>query len=124
MVDGYVYLDNNYNNVFDAVDTGEVNITILLMTSTGLVLLTGQTDGNGYYLFTGLVNSGDYLVAYSPVDPDLIGSPDSSQRENGNQAPPVFHVHIVASMDFDDSASLNNNFGLILPPTPPTPPGG
>lgn len=124
MVNGYIYLDNNYDKVFNAGDSGENMITVFLMTTTGLVLSSGQTNGSGFYIFTGLLNSGDYIVSYLTSDIDLIGSTDSSQWEDGNQSPPPYYQHLVPSMDFIDFASINNNFGLILPPTPPTPPGG
>ena len=60
-IGNYVWEDKNFNGVQDANEAGISNVTVKLLSSTGVVLATTTTDVSGAYAFTNL-NPGDYKV--------------------------------------------------------------
>ena len=62
-----VYYDSNGNGVQDLGEPGLEGVTVTLLDSTGSVISTTVTNGDGSYLFFGLP-AGDYQVQINPAD--------------------------------------------------------
>jgi hypothetical protein len=108
-VDGYVYLDVDQNQEFDAgVDTPQENIDVML---NGMIT---QTDEDGYYVFEDLNCEEEYVVEYDETQ--ATGTADSAQDEGGEDQDTTGPVteSDVPSDEFDpengDTESLDNNF--------------
>ena len=62
-----VYYDSNGNGVQDLGEPGLEGVTVTLLDSTGAVISSTVTNGDGGYLFFGLP-AGDYQVQINPAD--------------------------------------------------------
>ena len=62
-----VFIDANGNGQQDAGEDGVAGVGVSLIDSTGAVVATTETAGNGTYLFDNL-DAGDYQVAFESVD--------------------------------------------------------
>lgn len=111
-IDGYLYLDIDVNQSYGSWDIPQFPVTVTLDTWAST-----ETDTQGYYLFTGLDCSQDYLISYDTFDTDLVWIPHSAQDEDGSQSTlPIATVtqSTVPSSEFAwDFISVNNNFWLI-----------
>jgi gliding motility-associated-like protein/uncharacterized repeat protein (TIGR01451 family) len=115
-----VWVDANNNGSFDNGESGITGITVNLVDATGTVIDTDITDGNGNYLFDGLV-PGDYVVQIPSNQPGLIDYMSSTGDglfdmdgdgafENGTNDPDN-------DANFDDNGSLS---GLNVASNPVT----
>ena len=104
-----VWTDLNANGIQDGGEPGIPNTLVELKDSTGTVIDSMNTDGNGLYTFGGLC-AGDYTVlvatpgGYTP-SPPAPGNPGSDS--NGSPAP----VTLPASNTSDDTI----DFGFYEP---------
>lgn len=63
----FVWYDLNSNGLQDAGEAGVPGVTVQLFNATtGALVATRTTDGNGLYLFTGLA-TGSYVVAFTNI---------------------------------------------------------
>ncbi|HNG96759.1 MAG TPA: SdrD B-like domain-containing protein, partial [Candidatus Absconditabacterales bacterium] len=108
-LNGYVYIDNNVNDLYDSGDTIVTGQVITL--SNGLSTTTNEV---GYYVFTGLVCQTGYTVSYTG---SVNGySHSSAQFEYSGQQLTDTGIVVATgtfSIPTNDIVSLNNNFGLI-----------
>ncbi|OYV01866.1 MAG: hypothetical protein CFE45_02935, partial [Burkholderiales bacterium PBB5] len=68
-----VFEDWNHNNVQDSGEGGIGGITVSLLSSTGSVLATTKTDGNGNYLFSNL-DPGSYVLQFDKTNVSFSSS--------------------------------------------------
>ncbi len=68
-----VWFDTNRNGVREAGEAGVPGIGVSLVNDSGVVVATTTTDGNGMYLFAGVL-PGTYVVALgaATISPDLL----------------------------------------------------
>ncbi|BAY67315.1 hypothetical protein NIES23_00880 [Trichormus variabilis NIES-23] len=78
----FVFEDKNANGIQDAGETGIGDATVKLLDTSGNVIATTTTDGNGLYSFTNL-RPGDYKVqfvqpnGFNGVSPQNVGGNDA-----------------------------------------------
>jgi protocatechuate 3,4-dioxygenase beta subunit len=92
-ISGRVYEDDDGSTTQDAGEPGIAGVTIELLDSGGNVVATTQTDGSGFYSFTG-IDPGSYTVR--EVDPGGYAS------TTGNEVPVTLAVDSFPVADFGD----------------------
>ncbi len=112
---GFVYEDSNPSNTLNAGDTPLAGVTVVLsgVTSGGTTITpqTATTDGTGAYSFTGLAG-GTYTV--TETQPGGYLNRGEQPGSTGGTAPQNGTV-ISAIPLAPGQASINNNFGEVLP---------
>ncbi|MGN7979398.1 SdrD B-like domain-containing protein [Microbacterium sp. 22195] len=63
-VGDYVWIDADSDGIQDAGERPVPGATVRLLTPEGDVVTTTTTDANGYYVFTDLPNSTDYIIEF------------------------------------------------------------
>jgi protocatechuate 3,4-dioxygenase beta subunit len=62
-IGNYVWIDSDQDGLQDANESGLANVTVRLLNSTGGVITTTTTDGNGLYTFNNLT-AGTYQIQF------------------------------------------------------------
>jgi len=63
-VGDYIWLDADADGIQDDDETPVAGVEVTLLDANGDVVKTTTTDANGYYVFTDLINSTDYIIEF------------------------------------------------------------
>ncbi|MGB3731998.1 SdrD B-like domain-containing protein [Microbacterium sp.] len=86
-VGDYVWLDQDGDGMQDAGEKPVPGATVKLLNPDGTVVATTTTDADGYYVFTDLPNSTDYIVEFpTTVTDDGVPQQLTTPRAGGDTA--------------------------------------
>src|SRR5690606_39214918 len=128
-VGDYVWIDADGDGVQDAGEAPVPGVTVRLLTPGGDEVATTTTDADGYYVFTDLPNSTDYIIEFPTtvtVDGRTIGlttpGAGSDPAVDSNPAVDTGRVSITTPADGDNSAEPGEaddptiDAGYVVPP--------
>lgn len=123
-ISGYVYLDADQSDTFNAGDTGLASVTLTLSGSdhlgnaiTPIVVTTADgmgADPLGYYEFTGLA-AGNYTLTQTQAAGYLDGNETLGAAATLAGSSPVHDVITFAIPTGTETASTGNHFGELSP---------
>ncbi len=65
---GSVYVDTNFNGIYDAEEEGKAGVFVRVLNSNELIIAQSITDTNGDYVILGLNDNQEYLVRFDVPD--------------------------------------------------------
>jgi gliding motility-associated-like protein/uncharacterized repeat protein (TIGR01451 family) len=114
----YVWIDTDKDGIQDPSEVGVPNVTVELYSSTGTLIGTDVTDGNGLYLFTNL-NPGTYYVQFVtstlPTGYIVTGPDQGSNDSNDSDANLTGRTNNITLAPGENNITIDMG---IYPPDP------